>query len=235
MGSATNDPEVGRREAHTAAEIAGNPPSPGAGEAPAGAIDPRPLADVLNAALAAEDGHQLDMLAEDAPELPDTLAIGGTRSRLNAHRGRGRPLGAGNKRSELLREQLLKLGFQHPLIVLATIASATPDEVAAEMVGGEDALGKLPAKVRAAVGVAAVKAISDAADRLAPYFESKRPADVNLNVSERHMFLVGHVDATAPGSSALSLGGGNGNPFTIQQLGETVAVRTPDEGAHDKG
>ncbi|WP_026782652.1 hypothetical protein [Pleomorphomonas koreensis] len=228
MVTGANDGKEGRREAHTGAEIAGNPPLP------AGEVDPRPLADALKAALEAEAGHQPGLFDDDEPELPETLPIGGARSRLDAQRGRGRPLGAGNKRSELLREQLLKLGFAHPLVTLATIASSTPDEVAAEMVGGVANLAALPRKLRVDVGKAAVKAISDAADRLAPYFESKRPQQIDVQTDARHLFVVGRIDATAPGSAALSIGGENGNPFVIQEVSEIDAVRTPSDGAHDK-
>lgn len=228
MADDQNSAEKGRREARTGADFSGNSPLP------AGEVDPRPLAESLKAALEADAGHQPGLFDEEEPELPETLAIGATRSRLDSPRGRGRPLGAGNKRSELLREQLLKLGFQHPLVVLATIASATPDEVAAEMVGGEKALAALPAKVRAAVGIAAVKAISDAADRLTPYFESKRPTDINVKSDKRALFLVGQINTTAPGSSAFSIGGGNGNPFSFQGDSEIVDVREEDASSHDE-
>lgn len=227
MATGANDPEKGRREARTAGEMPGTLPLP------AGEVDPRPLAGELKAALEAQAGVQPGLFDDEEPTLPDTLPVAATRSRLEAPRGRGRPFGAGNKRSEVLREQLLKMGFAHPLITLAAIASATPDEVAAEMVGGMDKLEGLPRKLRVDVGKAAVKAISDAADKLAPYFEAKRPQQIDVKTDARHLFVVGKLDTVTAEKAAFSLGGGNANPFAFQQVGEIVDVSGTDGAAHE--
>ena len=228
------DGKKGRREAHTPADFRQSGGSGGAVGAEAGpTIDPRPLADALAAELDAAEGRQPGLFEDEAPELPIDLPIRGTRSRLASPRGRGRPLGAGNKRSELMRDTLLKLGFQHPMVVLAGVASASPEEVAAELAGGEQEWRSCGAETRRDLLDKALKHITGAATALLPYFESKRPAEVHVQEDRRHLFLVGQIETAAGPGGALSLGGGNGKVFDVQGLTDGEDMRGGDDTSHD--
>lgn len=221
------DGKKGRGEAHTPTVSAGG------AAPPTTPVDPRPLAEALAAELDAAEGHQPGLFEDEAPELPIDLPIRSTRSRLASPRGRGRPLGAGNKRSELMRDTLLKLGFQHPMVVLAGVASASPEEVAAELAGGEREWLSCGAETKRALLDQALRHITGAATALLPYFESRRPAEVHVQEDRRALFLVGQIDAAAGPGAALSLGGGNGKVFDIQGLSGGQDVRGDDAPSRD--
>lgn len=82
-----------------------------------------------------------------------------------AAKGRGRPRGSKNKANQQFRDYLLKSGYRHPGLNLADLANARPASLAAE-------LGCKPKE--------ALDLIVKANDVLMPYFESKRPTEVQV-------------------------------------------------------
>lgn len=80
-------------------------------------------------------------------------------------RGRGRPRGAGNKRTGAWRDYLLSR-YAHPLETLAAIQSTPADVLAAEL---------------GCKAIEALAIIKSAAAELAPYMESKMATVVDVN------------------------------------------------------
>ncbi len=209
----------GRSEAHTAGDFRG-----GVGDLAAD------LAARLRSERDAADGEQLGLL--DEGPAPEVLPIGGTRIRMDAARGRGgRPKGAANKRTELMRDYLLRRGYTHPMEALAAIASASVDEVAVEIAGGEDRYERLDQAGRIEVRTRALDQVRRAATDLLPYFESKRPVQVQVNEERLHVFLAGKLDTTQVGDGGFLSLTGEANPLILQ--GAPVGSAVPP--SHDDG
>lgn len=103
---------------------------------------------------------------------------------LRANPGRGRPKGSANKRTVQMRDTLLKMGFQHPMMNLAALANANASELSAEL-----SCDKLDA----------MKLIQRANEELLPYFESKRPLEVDVRETRLGVLVVGELSAGTPG------------------------------------
>lgn len=111
-------------------------------------------------ALPLRDAEQLVLMAEEAgADRVQAVHVG------LAHRGRGRPRGALNKRSGAIRDWLLST-YAHPLETLAQVQSRPVDALAAEL--GCTKLEAAALQVKAAV-------------ELAPYLEGKQPVTIDLN------------------------------------------------------
>ena len=136
---AMSDAEKGISGAHTPPR-GGGVAAPGAGE---GAADP--AAAVTGALGAGPGGGELVRMleAEAAPDgqrdllgdMPDLMPEA-ARVRIATKRGRGRPPGAANRRSERMRDYLLRKGYLHPMEALAGLASSTPGELSAAVACG---------------------------------------------------------------------------------------------------
>lgn len=159
-----------------------------------------------------DQGELLDDLPDQMPEA--------TRNRLAAKRGRGRPPGAANRRSERMRDYLLRQGFTHPMVGLAATASARPEELAAEL--GCDRLE-------------AAELIRRCQADLLPYFESKAPVQVTVDREERHLFVVGHIDMTPPADSGGTINLFGGNDEDYQSVEGDPAIRRGDHPSDGSG
>ncbi|WP_156419253.1 hypothetical protein [Aureimonas sp. AU12] len=138
-------------------------------------------------------------LFEDAPlfagpvrHVADTLATS---------KGRGRPKGAANKRTTQMRDTLLKMGFQHPMMNLAALANADPVRLSAEL-----ACDRLDA----------ANMILKANAELLPYFESKRPTEVHVEERSLGVLVVGDMTTKAVADGVFSLTGIVGESDTDQ-------------------
>ncbi|MEO1110107.1 MAG: hypothetical protein AAFX90_19510 [Pseudomonadota bacterium] len=99
---------------------------------------------------------------------------------LDSPKGRGRRKGSKNKANQLFRDTLLKMGFQHPGINLAALANADPIRLAGE-------LGCKP--------IEAANLVKSANAELMPYFESKRPVEVEVTEQKLHVLQINMGDA----------------------------------------
>lgn len=92
---------------------------------------------------------------------------------LDTPKGRGRRKGSKNKANQNFRNYLAARGTRHPGLVLADIASASPEQLAKEL---------------GCTKKEAMDLIISASDKLLPYVESKRPVEVD--VKEHQLFQV---------------------------------------------
>lgn len=141
--------------------------------------------------------------------------------------GPGRPPGAPNKRTGKLKDWILALGYRHPAVVLAELASAEVGDLA---------------KALACKKLEAAELKRKAAIDLLPYFESKMPTTVELPEGELVPVLNIGVMPTrraAAGDGAMSLL--DAFDATIEEsqqdqgLSDPASVRPGEEGSHDDG
>lgn len=112
---------------------------------------------------------------------------------LERAKGRGRPRGAANKRTLQMRETVLKMGFRHPMLNLAALANATPIDLAREL---------------SCETLEAANMILKANAELLPYFESKRPVEIDVTERRLGVLVVGEIGTgTAASDQFLSLTG----------------------------
>lgn len=116
-----------------------------------------------------EGGGQLSLL-DDADE-PECLFAGPVRHVADTFaaakgRGAGRPKGSKNKANQLFRDYLLAKGYRHPGLNLADMANADPKALAAELSCKAHEAAQLVMRANA---------------ELMPYFESRRPQEVNVS------------------------------------------------------
>lgn len=137
------------------------------------------LEDQFAALIGSSSGPQ-EELFEVADEIGEFTLVEATRNRLTEPKGPGRPKGAQNKANGQMRDALLKMGFNHPMLNLATLANTEPQELA---------------RLIETTKANAMRLIMKANMELLPYFESKMPAklDVDVNKTQRHLMLVGDM------------------------------------------
>ncbi|NDV87050.1 hypothetical protein GTW51_10085 [Aurantimonas aggregata] len=126
-------------------------------------------------------------------------------------KGRGRPKGASNKRTTAMRNYLLAKGYRHPMENLAAIASANPMDLAAELSTPYRAKsgpreGELVEE--SCTPAEALAMILKANAELLPYFESKRPVEIDVTERRLGVLLVGDLAAGgAAGDAFMSVTG----------------------------
>ena len=139
------------------------------------------MADLVNRfAPAAEPAGQLDLVLDDH----DALFAGPVKhvaETLAGSRGRGRPKGSQNKHT--FRDTLLRMGFQHPGVALAQLANADPEKLAREL---------------SCTRLDAMELIRKANAELLPYFEAKRPTEIQVNETTFGVMIVGTMDTRKP-------------------------------------
>lgn len=165
---------------------------------------------------------------ESAAREPDLFGLPGGETGGNSvaqREGPGRPPGARNKRTDALRSYILSLGYTHPAIVLADIASAdvaTLRESAPGLKAGE----ALNAKIKAA-------------DALMPYFEQKLPTAIELPPdAPRPAWVIEGELAAAAGvdNEAMDLGAALSQVFEENQgVSEDESVRREGEASNGEG
>ena len=89
--------------------------------------------------------------------------------------GRGRPKGSKNKANQKFREYLLSMGYRHPGLNLADLANADPARLASELGCKRKEAMELVMKANA---------------ELMPYFESKRPTEVEVTEKGLHVLVI---------------------------------------------
>ena len=121
----------------------------------------------------------------DAEQLP-LIDLPGKRLRRDQveqlPRGRGRPVGATNRRTTAWRDYLATR-YTHPLETLAVIQSQPVDKLAAE-------LGCKP--------IEALAVIKSAAAELAPYMEGKMPVAIDMTMKGDMMLAIAGMAGTTP-------------------------------------
>lgn len=144
-----------------------------------------------------EAGEQLSLPVEDDDEGP--LFAGPVRhvaDQLAARGGRGRPKGSKNRANQLFRDYLLSKGYRHPGLNLADLANANPELLAREL---------------CCEHVEAMQLIVKANAELLPYFESRRPQEVNVSTQSLGVLVVRTSGAAADdGAKRIDLTGGAG-------------------------
>lgn len=213
-----NEQNQGLRVAHTPAE----PP-----ENPALDIDPERAAKVgaaqamTEAAMAGlaerlrqdeEEPEQASLLLAH-PDDAGCLFGGPVRHVANmmdaAKRGRGRPKGSQNKRSQDLANYLLGMGYRDPALNLADLANADPLGLAVEMLALPLVEGATPQQILASaitqgmvdrhelgkLAEKAVKLVKDANAELLPYFHSKRPTEIHVEERQLGVMIIGEMKA----------------------------------------
>ena len=164
----------------------------------------------------AAGGGVRDLVDDAARDLAEQLAAGGdgddqaalfdaplfggpvshVRETLERSKGRGRPKGAANKRTAVMREYLLARGYRHPMENLADLANADPVELQAEL--SEPRANKDGVLVEQSCTLHdAMQLIVKANVELLPYFESKRPVEVEINEKRLGVLLIGELGAGA--------------------------------------
>lgn len=104
-------------------------------------------------------------------------------------KGRGRPKGSKNKSNQLFRDYLLSLGYRHPGLNLADMANANPEQLAKQLGGfKEQPDGKIV--YCGCTPKEAYELIMKANTELLPYFESKRPVEVEVTEKGLHVLVI---------------------------------------------
>ncbi|WP_281932177.1 hypothetical protein [Roseibium album] len=108
---------------------------------------------------------------------------------LDSPKGRGRRKGSKNKSNQLFRDYLLSMGYRHPGLNLADMANADPMQLAKQLGGfKEQADGKIV--YCGCTPKEAYELIMKANDILFPYFESKRPTEVEVTEQRLHVLQI---------------------------------------------
>lgn len=114
-------------------------------------------------------------------------------------RGRGRPKGATNKNA--FRDVLLRMGFRHPGLNLASLANADPLKLAMELAALNvkidgitiDRSKEMSRAELSGLVIAAQGLILKANAELMPYFEGKAAQQIDVNVKALGMMLIGEM------------------------------------------
>jgi hypothetical protein len=157
---------------------------------------PAPSADDADQ-LTLTDG-QGDMLLSSTATFDGCLPLD-TRIEPPEQRGPGRPKGSKNKTTDQLSKYLLAKGYVHPAEALAQLISKPAVELADEL--------SISVKDGTVMPVDALKVQVAAAKELLPYFASKKPQDVQVDVQQRSVFIFGELPKGVEGETidALSL------------------------------
>lgn len=144
-----------------------------------------------------EAGEQLSLPVADDDEGP--LFAGPVKhvaDQLAARGGRGRPKGSKNRANQLFRDYITARGYRHPGLNLADLANANPAQLARELSCGR---------------AEAMHLIVRANVELLPYFESRRPQEVNVSTQSLGVLVVRTSGAAADdGAKRIDLTGGAG-------------------------
>jgi hypothetical protein len=136
------------------------------------------MADLVAGGGRASEPEQAELMLD---EMDETAALfsGPVRhvaDMVKAARGRGRPKGSPNRNG--FRDVLLRMGYRHPGLNLAAIANADPEQLARELLCERtDAMGYI------------IKANAE----LLPYFESRRPQQIELDERVRGIMIIGQM------------------------------------------
>lgn len=133
-----------------------------------------------------------------------------------ARNGRGRPKGSQNKANQEFRDMLMRMGYRHPGLNLAALANADPLGLAVELAGhksdGRDAIeqlrdlvdkGKLTAGAVMGLATKAQELVLKANAELMPYFESKRPQQLQVDKRVMGVMIVGEMETQRPDDGAV--------------------------------
>lgn len=156
------------------------------------------------------DAEQLDLLRDDRGQVARQLVP-------TAPRGRGRPPGARNKRTEAVRAYLLSR-YVHPLEVLAQIYSRPVDVLAAELECSK---------------AEAMALIKSAAAEAAPYHEGKMPVAVDLSVRGDFTLAIQGLNATAGEIEELQSLSFQAGEIVEAEFEEDQALSAGDAGASE--
>lgn len=140
-----------------------------------------------------EVDEQQSLFAGPVRHVAETIAA--------ARAGRGRPKGSQNKASRQFAETLQRMGYRHPGLNLAALANANPLDLAAELsepyrpTKGPHAGQLVEASC---TPKEAMDLILKANAELMPYFESKRPQQIEVNKTRLGVMVIGEVKAEKP-------------------------------------
>lgn len=153
----------------------------------------------LAAQLAQPDQAEQSSLMLDEMDEQMALFNGPVKSVANirqAARGRGRPKGSTNKNA--FRDVALRMGYRHPGLQLLDIASADPVELAKELgVWKISTDGKLIGN--GCTPLEALQLILKANAELLPYFEGKAAQQIDVNIKQLGLMVIGRMDTDQGG------------------------------------
>lgn len=157
-----------------------------------------------------EIDEQQSLFAGPVRHVAETIA--------SARNGRGRPKGSQNKANAEFRDTLMRMGYRHPGLNLAALANADPAALALEMgalpppptgTSAHDWLASLVLangmKRETAIGLldAAQGLILKANAELMPYFEAKRPQQINVESRTLGVMMIGEMKTERPDDGAV--------------------------------
>ncbi|RVK75434.1 hypothetical protein CN154_15130 [Sinorhizobium meliloti] len=205
-----NEQNQGLREAHPPRDFSGEMSIEADPERAAKVGSTRATAEAAMSSLAAElvtaeaEPEQPSLMLDEIDEQQSLFAgpVQHVAETISAARaGRGRPRGSQNRASRQFAETLMRMGYRHPGLNLAALANADPMQLAAELSSpyrpkrGPHA-GEL---VEASCSPAdAMALILKANAELMPYFESKRPQQIEVNETRLGVMVIGEVKAEKP-------------------------------------
>jgi len=114
-------------------------------------------------------------------------------------KGPGRPKGSKNKANQLFRDYVLAKGYRHPGLNLADLANANPHDLAAELsqpYRAKSGQHKGELVEVSCTPAEAMELIRKANVELMPYFESKRPTEVEVKEQGLHYLVIDNSGAT---------------------------------------
>ena len=196
---ADDDGKKGISEAHTQADPPPNvepDPDLAAKIGDAAALGQAALNDLAAQIPGGADPEQSSLFEDD-----DCLFAGPVKhvaDTFQAAKGRGRPRGSKNKNSQQFRDYVLAKGYRHPGLNLADMANADPDQLAKQLGGyRETSDGKIV--YAGCTPKEAYDMIMKANDLLMPYFESKRPVDVQVTERQLGVLVIESGAGGGPG------------------------------------
>lgn len=212
--------------AHPPAENSAGAPQPDPERAakvgPAAAIAEAAMADLAKqlAVQAPDEAEQQSLMLDEIDEQQSLFAgpVRHVAETISAARnGRGRPKGSQNKASRQFAETLMRMGYRHPGLNLAALANADPLALAVELAGFEPVAGlaaneHLQALAQSGllkrdqiIGLidTAQGLILKANAELLPYFESKRPQQIEVSKQVMGVMIVGDMKADKPDDSGI--------------------------------
>lgn len=157
------------------------------------------MADLAGMMAAGPEPEQPELLLDDGAAL-FAGPVKHVAKTIEGARGRGRPRGSTNKSG--FRDLLLRMGYRHPGLNLADIANASPVELALELCAAPPRPDDVTPEqhLKACGGASAAVLMSKAYDiigkanaELMPYFESKRPTEIDVTERTLGVMVIGEL------------------------------------------
>lgn len=211
---AENQGEKGQSEARTRAAA-------GDGMPDRGQLD-QGIADLV-AAIHKSEADQPGLFDDGEEGEPVDLLEKATRKTVDQKKGRGRPPGATNRRSDALFDYMEARGYTNPGVILFQLANMDPVELLGQ-------LTTVPITMEHADQVIKLLQLKQkAAADLMQYGYSKKPLQVETKAETLHLFVTGNMQQTGAAEIKSPLG----NIVDYQDVNQSDPVRHDGKTSHD--